>query len=83
MLPVQTPLAIAIYFTMWWIVLLAVLPLGVRSQHENLEDDEPPPPGCDPGAPRAPMLGKKALITTAVTTTLWAALMVAIKVMGW
>ena len=79
MLPVQTPLAVAIYFTMWWVVLLAVLPFGVRAPHE---DEEAPPPGCDPGAPKSPMLGKKALITTIVTTILWAAFMIAVKLMS-
>ena len=26
--------SIAIYFVIWWLVLFAVLPFGVRSQHE-------------------------------------------------
>lgn len=77
-MPVQTPLAIAIFFTMWWVVLLAVLPFGVRAPHE---DNEVPPPGCDPGAPKSPMLLKKALITTAVTTVLFVVFMVALKVL--
>jgi predicted secreted protein len=75
-MPVQTPLAVAIFFTMWWIVLLAVLPFGVRAPHE---DDEVPPPGCDPGAPTAPKLKQKALITTAVTAVLFVAFMAALK----
>ena len=37
--------AIAIYFLIWWIVLFAVLPWGVRAQGEDS------PPGTDPGAP--------------------------------
>ena len=40
--------AIAIYFLIWWIVLFAVLPWGVRAQGEES------PPGTDPGAPRVP-----------------------------
>ncbi|HMK88467.1 MAG TPA: DUF1467 family protein [Methylocystis sp.] len=75
-MPVQTPLAIAIYFTMWWVVLLAVLPFGVRAPHE---DGETPPPGCDPGAPQSPKLVQKALATTAVTTVLYVLFMVALK----
>jgi len=51
----QTSVAVAVYFTMWWIVLFAILPLGVRSLHE--EGDTPE--GSDPGAPVAPMLLKK------------------------
>ena len=38
-MPFSTPLAIAIYLTIWWIVLFAILPLGVRSRHE--ESDTP------------------------------------------
>lgn len=75
-MPVQTPLAVAIFFTMWWVVLLAVLPFGVRAPHE---DNEVPPPGCDPGAPKSPMLLKKMLATTAVTSVLFVAFMVALK----
>ncbi len=51
-MPIQTPLAVAIFLTIWWIVLFAVLPLGVRSLHEDGETPE----GSDPGAPKAPML---------------------------
>ncbi len=77
-MPIQTSVAVAVYFTMWWIVLFAVLPLGVRSLHE--EGDTPE--GSDPGAPMAPMLLKKAVLTTLVSTVLFAAFMVALKVMG-
>jgi predicted secreted protein len=63
----------AIYFVTWWIVLFAVLPFGVRSQHEHGEV----PAGTDPGAPAAPALLAKAGWTTLVTTVLvglyWAA----------
>ncbi len=59
-MPFSTPMAIAIFFTTWFIVLFAVLPFGVRSQHEVGELV----PGTDPGAPVAPKLWKKALWTT-------------------
>jgi predicted secreted protein len=67
-----TPMAIAIYFTMWWIVLFAILPWGVRSQHE----DGDVVAGTDPGAPVAPRLVMKAVATTIVTTILFAGLWV-------
>jgi predicted secreted protein len=58
--------AIAIYFLIWWIMLFAVLPWGVRSQgHEEA------PPGTDPGAPTVPRLGAKLIWTTVVTTVVW------------
>jgi predicted secreted protein len=64
------PMGIAIFFTMWWIVLFAVLPFGVRSQHEAPDYAQ----GTDPGAPVAPKLLLKAAITTGVTSVLFAAL---------
>jgi predicted secreted protein len=64
------PIGLAIYFTIWWIVLFAVLPFGVRSQHEDADMT----PGTDPGAPVAPRLLLKALITTAVSLVLFAGL---------
>jgi predicted secreted protein len=64
------PIGLAIFFTMWWIVLFSVLPFGVRSQHEDANVT----PGTDPGAPVAPRLLLKAAITTAVTCVLFAAL---------
>jgi predicted secreted protein len=66
--------ALAIYFVMWWIVLFAVLPFGVRNPHEAGEAVEP---GHDPGAPVAHAIGKKLIWTTIVTTIVfglfWAA----------
>jgi predicted secreted protein len=76
-MPFTTPLAIAIYLTIWWIVLFAVLPLGVRQQ-----DEEDRPAGADPGAPAAPQLLIKAVITTGVATVLFAALVAFMKLSG-
>ena len=47
--------AIAIYFIIWWVVLFAVLPWGVRSQQES----GAVAPGTDPGAPALPKLMRK------------------------
>ncbi|QGM47487.1 DUF1467 family protein [Methylocystis heyeri] len=77
-MPIQTSVAVAVYFTMWWIVLFAILPLGVRSLHEDGET----PAGSDPGAPMAPMLLKKAALTTVVSAVLFGLFMVALKLMG-
>ncbi|MET0606584.1 MAG: DUF1467 family protein [Beijerinckiaceae bacterium] len=52
----------AIYFVVWWTLLFAVLPFGVRSQAESGEVT----PGTDPGAPVAPRLWVKALWTSIV-----------------
>lgn len=77
-MPFQTPLAIAIYFTIWWTVLFAILPLGVRSLHE--EGDAAP--GSDPGAPVAPRLAMKALVTTVVSAVVFALLVAVAKFVG-
>ena len=53
---------IAIYFVVWWIVLFAVLPWGMRSQQEEGEVVL----GTDPGAPANPRLVRKAIITSIV-----------------
>lgn len=62
-------LYIAIYFTIWWMVIFAVLPFGVRSQHEEGEMHQ----GTDPGAPVMAQMGRKLVWTTIITTVLFAA----------
>jgi predicted secreted protein len=64
-------MAVAMFVTIWWILLFAVLPFGVQSQHETAEII----PGTDPGAPVAPRLVLKALWTTAISLLAFAALM--------
>jgi predicted secreted protein len=58
--------AIAVYFLIWWIVLFAVLPWGVRAQGEEGA------PGTDPGAPLVPHLRAKLIWTTVVATVVFA-----------
>ncbi|MBB4302431.1 putative secreted protein [Rhodobium orientis] len=62
--------ALAIYFIIWWVVLFAVLPFGVRTQAE--EDDIVP--GSAPSAPARPMLIRKFLATTVVAGLIFAGL---------
>jgi predicted secreted protein len=62
--------SIAIYLTIWWTVLFAVLPLGTTSFHEA---GVKPPPGCDPGAPMQPNLVRKAITTSWVAAIVFAA----------
>ncbi len=66
-MPVTT--GIAVFFLIWWIVLFAVLPWGVRSQHE----EGIVAPGTDPGAPALPKLGRVLLWTTVVSLVVFAA----------
>ena len=53
-----------VYLVIWWTILFAVLPLGVRKV-------ENPGLGQDHGAPQRPQLLKKALITSLVAAVLW------------
>ncbi len=61
------PLSLAVYFTLWWVVLFAVLPIGVTSPSEA----DAAVVG-DKGAPLKPMMLKKALATTLVAAALFA-----------
>jgi len=65
------PLSIAVYFTIWWVTLFAVLPFAVRSRQEGAVADAPP--GADPGAPVAPRLARTALWTTLIAAAIFAA----------
>ena len=65
----STTTALAIFFLIWWVVLFAVLPWGIRSQHEGGEIT----PGTDPGAPTVPKLGRKLVWTTVVASVIFAA----------
>jgi predicted secreted protein len=55
---------VMVFVVIWWTVIFAVLPLGVRRADDSV-------PGADRGAPQRPDLMRKALITTAIATVLW------------
>lgn len=55
---------VMVYIVIWWTVLFAVLPLGVRRV-------EKPGKGEEHGAPERPELVRKAIITSAVAAVLW------------
>jgi predicted secreted protein len=61
--------SIAVYLTIWWTVLFAVLPLGTVSHAEAGIDKGD---GGDPGAPVDPKLKKKFLTTTWVSAIVFA-----------
>ena len=59
---------IAIYLTLWWTVLFAVLPIGVISHAEAGIDKGD---GGDPGAPVDPKLKKKFITTSWISAVLF------------
>ena len=56
---------IVVYFCLWWVVLYAVLPWGVRTS-------DTPEKGHAASAPLNPRLGMKFLVTTLIAGVLWA-----------
>ena len=63
--------ALAIYFIIWWIVLFAMLPIGVRTSEEAGEKTSP---GTAESAPHFPNLLPKMVATTVVASIIFAAL---------
>ena len=61
--------AIIVYICIWWIVFFSVLPIEIKSQSIEFKDDFQ---GNDPGAPKNPRIGKKFLITTLITSIIFA-----------
>jgi len=67
-------MSVAIYIFIWWIVLFAVLPFGVRTQDE----DGSVVPGTPGSAPTRPRLLRIFLINTAVASIVYAIVYVVI-----
>jgi predicted secreted protein len=66
---------VAIYLTLWWTVLFAVLPLGTVTHAEaGLDKGD----GGDPGAPVDPKLKRKFMTTTWVSALIFAILWCAV-----
>ena len=55
---------IAVYAMVWWVVLFAVLPWGVRPADR-------PGPGHATGAPERPRMWLKAAITSLIAAAIW------------
>ncbi|MFZ2099353.1 MAG: DUF1467 family protein [Oricola sp.] len=70
---------VAIYFIIWWVVLFAILPIGVRSQ---IEDDNVTL-GTDHGAPAKPALLRKMLLTTVISLIVFGIFYVLTSVLGY
>jgi predicted secreted protein len=60
--------SIAVYLTIWWVALFAVLPLGVVSHAEAGIDKGD---GGDPAAPVDPKLKRKFITTTWVSAVIF------------
>lgn len=69
------PLGIALFFVVWWIVLFAVLPFGVRTQQETGEVV----PGTPASAPQVFRLARVFMINTLVAIVVFAVIWLAIE----
>ena len=71
----SVPFAIAIYVVIWWTVLFAILPIGVRTQGE----DGTIVPGTPASAPTRPRLLRAMLLTTLVSSLVFGGLWLAVR----
>ena len=71
----SVPFAIAIYVVIWWTVLFAILPIGVRTQGE----DGAIVPGTPESAPTRPRLARVVLLTTLVSGVVFVGFWAAIR----
>lgn len=65
--------AVFIYLLIWWVMLFAILPIGVT---RNEEDGK----GYDRGAPKFPNLKKKLIINTVVSGIILAIIWILMEV---
>jgi len=61
--------SLIIYVCIWWIVFFSILPVGIVSQDQKFKKSFQ---GNDPGAPKNPRIAKKFILTTFITTVLFA-----------
>jgi len=61
------PLGIALFFLIWWVVLFAVLPFGLRTQEEGGEVV----PGTPESAPASPKLLRLFALNTVVAAVVF------------
>lgn len=69
---------LAIFFIIWWLVLFAILPFGIRPQQ-----DEEILLGVERGAPAQASMKKKVLATTLVALVLFTVYYVLTAVLGY
>ena len=68
----------AIFFVIWWVVLFAVLPFGVTSQHEMNDVTL----GTEHGAQHEPYMVRKILATTVIAALIFGAFYLYFAVYG-
>ena len=64
--------SVVVFIILWWLVLFIILLRNINSQHEKGNIIE----GTDPGAPTNPNIVKKLVLTTFITSLLFAIIFV-------
>ena len=75
-MPVAT--ALAVYFIMWWLTLFTMLPIGLRTQGE----EEDVTLGTPASAPHKHRMGRVFLLTTIISTVIFATFYVVNQKLG-
>jgi predicted secreted protein len=68
----------AVFFIIWWLLLFATLPFGLRTQDEDGDVTL----GTTASAPRGPHMARAILRTTVVTIVIFAIYLVATRYFG-
>ena len=69
--------SIIVYVMIWWIIFFSVLPIGIQSNKEVFKEKIG---GMDPGAPKNPNIALKFLITTLITSIIFAVIYYLVKI---
>jgi predicted secreted protein len=67
----QIASVLAVFFIVWWLCFMLVLPMGHRSQLDNGDFVR----GTDPGAPVSPRLWRKVALTSLIAAVMTALLL--------
>jgi predicted secreted protein len=62
---------VASYLVIWWVVVFAILPWGVRPAEDEMSQRA--------GAPANPRIGLKAVVTTGIAAVLWGILYIIVS----
>ena len=69
--------SIIVYVMIWWIIFFSVLPVGIQSNKEIYKEKIG---GNDPGAPKNPRIVQKFLLTTLITSIIFAVIYYLVRI---
>ena len=69
--------SIIVYVMIWWIIFFSVLHIGIQSNKEIYKEKIG---GNDPGAPKNPRIVQKFLLTTLITSIIFAVIYYLVRI---